>query len=144
MKKYPTIKNIMTPNPITVIDKDNITNVIQTMKGNDFDHLPVVDKWKNLLGIISKTDLYKKSLQLSQNSSGKAYTSKVLFVTTAVDIMTPNPIVVTPDHSIDYAIELLLQGNFHALPVVEDEKLVGIITSKDVLEFIIDEKAILL
>ncbi len=142
MKKYPTTKNIMTSNPVTVNDKDSVTKVIQKMKDNDFDHLPVVDEWKNLLGIISKTDLYKKSLQLSQNSSGKAYTKKVLFVTTAAEIMTPKPVVVTPEHSVDYAIELLLQGDFHALPVVTDEKLLGIITSKDVLEFIIDEKAI--
>ena len=54
--------------------------------------------------------------------------------------MTSKPVVVTPEHSIEYAIELLLQGDFHALPVVENDKLLGIITSKDVLEFIIDEQ----
>ena len=140
MKKYPTIKTIMTPDPITINDKDSLTKVIQMMKESDFDHLPVVDHRKNLLGIISKTDLYRKALKLSQNSSGKYYTKKILFVTTAADIMTAKPVVVTPEHSIEYAIELLLQRDFHALPVVENDKLLGIITSKDVLEFIIDEQ----
>lgn len=143
MKKFATIKNIMTPSPITINDDDSVSAVIQKMKDNDFDHLPVVDKWKNLLGIISKTDLYKKALSLSQETSGKSYTDKVLFVTKASQIMTPSPVVVTADHSIEYAIELLLQGDFHALPVVEDGKLLGIITSKDVLEFIVDEKSML-
>ena len=139
--KYPTIKNIMTPDPITIKDDDSVSKVIQKMKDNDFDHLPVVDSWNNLLGIISKSDLYRKALMLSHETSGQSYTNKVLFVTKASEIMTPKPVVVTPEHTVEYAIELLLQGDFHALPVVEGDKLLGIITSKDVLEFIIDERA---
>jgi len=144
MKKFPTIKNIMTPNPVTVTDDMSVSKVIQKMKKNDFDHLPVVDRWNTLLGIISKTDLYQKALSLSQKTSGKPYTTKVLFVTAAKDIMTPKPIIVTPEHPVEYAIELLLQGNFHSLPVVENDKIIGIITSKDVLEFMIDEHVLAL
>jgi CBS-domain-containing membrane protein len=144
MKMYPTIKNIMTSNPVTLTDDKSVSHIIEKMKKNEFDHLPVVDRWNTLLGIISKTDLYKKALSLSQETSGKSYTSKVLFVTSARDIMTPNPVVVTPEHTVDYAIELLLQGDFHALPVVEDSKVIGIITSKDVLEFMIDKKVLAL
>jgi len=142
MKKFPTIKNIMTPNPVTINNEDSVSRAILKMKNNDFDHLPVVDKWNNLLGIISKSDLYRKALNLSQNTTGKAYTTKVLFVTTAEDIMTPKPVVVTPEHSVEYAVELLLQGDFHALPVVSEDRLIGIITSKDVLEFIVDQQAL--
>ncbi|MFT4534506.1 MAG: CBS domain-containing protein [Saprospiraceae bacterium] len=67
MKMNPSIKNIMTPSPITIKDDDSVSTVIQKMKDNDFDHLPVVDKGKNLLGIISKSDLYKKALSFSRN-----------------------------------------------------------------------------
>jgi len=132
----------MTPNPVTINNEDSVSRAILKMKNNDFDHLPVVDKWNNLLGIISKSDLYRKALNLSQNTTGKAYTTKVLFVTTAEDIMTPKPVVVTPEHSVEYAVELLLQGDFHALPVVSEDRLIGIITSKDVLEFIVDQQAL--
>lgn len=140
MNKIPTIKNIMTAAPLTIKGDDNVTNVIQIMKNNNFDHLPVVDDKENLIGIISKSDLYQKALSLSQQTSGKSYTTKVLYVTTASQIMTSDPVFVTTDHSVEFAIELLLQGDFHALPVVADDKLIGIITSKDLLEFIIDEK----
>lgn len=142
MKNFPTIKNIMTPNPITINNEDSVSRAILKMKNNDFDHLPVVDKWNNLLGIISKSDLYRKALHLSQNTTGKAYTTKVLFVTTAADIMTADPVVVTPEHSVEFAVELLLQGDFHALPVVSENRLIGIITSKDVLEFIVDQQTL--
>ena len=142
MKKNLSIENIMTVNPVTVYDDDSITKVIQKIRDHDFDHIPVVDKGKNLLGIISKSDLYRQALDLSKSTTGKSYTNKVLFVTTAKEIMTANPVVVTPEHDIGFAIELLLQGNFHALPVVSDSNLVGIITSKDVLEFIIDERIV--
>ncbi|MFT4534507.1 MAG: acetoin utilization protein AcuB [Saprospiraceae bacterium] len=67
-----------------------------------------------------------------------------MFITKASEIMTPSPVVVTTEHSIEYAIELLLQGDFHALPVEEEGRLLGIITSKDVLEFIVDEKSMLI
>jgi len=142
MKNFPTIKNIMTPNPITINNEDSVSRAILKMKNNDFDHLPVVDKWNNLLGIISKSDLYRKALHLSQNTTGKAYTTKVLFVTTAADIMTADPVVVTPEQSVEFAVELLLQGDFHALPVVSENRLIGIITSKDVLEFIVDQQTL--
>ncbi len=142
MKKYPTIKNFMTSNPITVNEDDSINKVIKKINNNPFDHLPVVDKWNNLKGIISKSDLYKKALELSHSTTGRSYTDKILFVTSASDIMTKSPITVTTEHATEYAVELLLQGDFHALPVVENDKLIGIVTSKDILEFIVDQKMI--
>lgn len=138
MKTYPTITNIMTKNPVTILDTSPLSVVIQTMKENNFNHLPVIDKLNNLIGIISKSDLYKRALSLSQETSGASYSNKILSGTKASEVMTKNPIVVSPDQSLEYAFELLLQGDFHAIPVVEGRRVVGVITSKDMLEFVAD------
>lgn len=129
----------MTSNPVTIAAGESLSKVIKMMNTHSFDHLPVVDRYHNLMGIISKSDLYLQALQLAQSTSGQSYSAKVLFVTTAADIMTSAPVTVNVDHAADFAVELLLQGDFHALPVVDGDKLVGIITSKDVLECIIDQ-----
>lgn len=133
------IKDIMTPSPVAIGLEERLSNVIKMMNEHAFDHLPVVDRYHNLIGIISKTDLYRQALQLAQSTSGQSYSAKVLFVNTAAHIMTRDPVTVSVDHAANFAVELLLQGNFHALPVVDGDKLVGIITSKDVLEYIIDQ-----
>lgn len=127
----------MTPDPVTITQDSNLNLVIKTMNSNQISHLPVVDMTNNLLGIISKSDLYKRALFLSQETSGKSYSQKVLFVTKASEVMNDKPVVVAPDQSIEFAIEILLQGLFHAIPVVQDGKLVGIMTSKDILEFVV-------
>lgn len=140
MKHTLKIKHIMTSSPITVSINDSINTVIQTIKRYTFDHLPVVDANQHIKGIISKSDLYKNVLSLTQNTTGKSYTQKVFFATKAADIMTKNPITVSGEQSIDYAIEILLQDYFHAIPVVKSEKIIGIITSKDILEYITEEE----
>jgi len=142
MKYPPAILDIMTSDPITINQDQNLSEVIKKMNEYKFNHLPVVDNQSRLMGIISESDLYKKALQLSKETTGESYSNKILYVTKASDVMTPNPVVVSSDHSLDFAIELLLQGQFHALPVVKDERILGIITSKDMLEYIADAKLI--
>lgn len=139
MKQSITIKQVMTESPLSVKKDARITEIIRLFEDNHFDHLPVVDDGGALQGIISKTDLYSKALSLSKTTSGKSYSEKLLFITRAEEIMTFNPVHVTSNQSIDFAIELLLQGRFHALPVIDDGRLVGIITSKDILESIVDQ-----
>ncbi len=48
--------------------------------------------------------------------------------------MTKNPVVVDIDQSVEFTIEILLQGEFHAIPVISKDQLVGIINAKDILE----------
>lgn len=138
MNKAPSIKQIMTPNPISVDLTTSISAMIELMEANDFDHLLVVDESELLCGIITKTDLYKKILSLSRSTSGKAYSEMMINNTTAQEVMTPNPVFITADQKLDVAIETFYNDKFHALPVLENNKLVGIITCKDILGAIND------
>jgi len=136
MKKSYSVKDVMTSNPKTVYEDSTVADIIKELEVQKFDHLPVINHNGTLTGMISKTDLYKKILRLSESTSGTTYSHKLMTSTEAKDIMTSDPVVVQSYQSLDFAIELLLADTFHALPVQEQEKLVGIITSKDILTYI--------
>ena len=128
-----TIADVMTKNPITIHHDASVVEILDTLSKCDFDHLPVVNSEERLVGMISKSDLYKKTLVLSKTTTGKTYTMKQLEATKANDIMTARPLSISPEHSLALAVEILLQSKFHALPVVSDEVVVGVVTAKDLL-----------
>ena len=128
------VKDVMTKNPMTVFKDDSLSKIIYSMSSYHIDHLPVVDKSKKLIGVLSKTDMYQKAMNLAQKTSGSSYNNMILENSTAEEIMTKEPVSVSPEDSVSLAIKLLLKGNFHALPVVENNVVVGIISSQDIME----------
>lgn len=138
-----SIKQIMTPNPVTLKVTNSLYDVVKIFKKYSFAHLPVIDADDNLVGIISKTDVYRRALDLSQQTTGKSYSLKVLQSSTTADVMTLDPVTVNPDSSIDDAIEILVEKEFHALPVTENGKIVGIVSLKDLLEHVINSVSVI-
>lgn len=131
-----TIKacDVMTTRVHTIQEGDSIANAIKLLKKHKIDHLLVANT-SNLVGIISKNDLYKRLLKLASETTGSRYTEYQLTKTPVSEIMTKDPIAIKPNHDLKMATEILLMGVFHALPIVEDGKIVGIVTSKDIMEF---------
>jgi len=114
---------------LETVYRDTPIEEVQTFfKVNNCHHLPVIELDGSLKGIISSTDLVKVeqlvSVYQKQNHSLKAE-----------DIMTAYPFTLSPTASIMEAMELFLENKFHALPIVEDEKIVGIVTTHDVLKW---------
>lgn len=136
-----TVNDIMTSNPVTLSSKDSIAKAMKIIAKNDFDHIPVLDEDTRLVGIISKGDMYRKALNLSHSTTGKSFTHMVLDFTVVSQLMTHDPVTVARHQSVQAAADLLLKGTFHALPVVENEKLVGILTSKDLLKHYVSSSA---
>jgi CBS domain-containing protein len=130
-----SISTIMTTDTMFVKTTDSLPVVEKVFKQFRIHHLPVVDKDHSVVGIISKTDLVSFLKQLSLNSSGKLYSQFTADHSTAAEIMTPEPMVIDPDDTIGLAADIFLANTLHALPVVEDKKLVGIITTHDLLKY---------
>ncbi|MCO6476763.1 MAG: CBS domain-containing protein [Phaeodactylibacter sp.] len=129
------IREIMTTKLVTV-SPDRPAKAIQDIfRENDFHHIPVVDKGEQLVGIISKEDIFKVAHVLSLQTTGKAYSEKEYTRLNAADIMTKYPITLDPDDTIGLAADIFLANKFHALPIVEDNRLVGLITTHDLLNF---------
>ncbi len=122
-----SIWQFMTTKVVSITPDTPAEDIKNFFQENKFHHIPVVNAGGLLKGIISSTDLIK----MERLMEFWQITSRPLM---AKDIMTSYPFFLTPDDSIATAIELFLENRFHALPIVEDEVLVGIITTHDILE----------
>lgn len=128
------VSQIMTTRLVTVEIDARLQKVRQIFEQHPFHHIPVLDK-DRLVGIISKTDFYKVSHTLSFDMDGRENVDPQAHVFTAKDMMTEYPMQLDPDDSIGLAADIFLANRFHALPVVDGENLVGIVTSHDIIAF---------
>ncbi|MBW1837765.1 MAG: CBS domain-containing protein [Deltaproteobacteria bacterium] len=125
------IKSLMIPNPITITENATIEQAIDIMKVNSIRHLPVVSSEKTLKGFVTLADL---KLGLIPSMLGSV---------TLPDLMIKNPITVRPDDDIEIGAQLIYKHKISGIPVVKNDKLVGIITETDILRAFIDMMGIL-
>ncbi len=100
-------------------------------------HLPVVEGNK-LLGILSLTDILRMSFGDKFGSSQYEADEAIFEMLTIDQVMKHNPKTVTSENTIADAAEILAHEEFHALPVVDGEILVGIVTTTDVIRFLLE------
>jgi acetoin utilization protein AcuB len=132
------ISKVMTRNVVTIDENADISQAQDKMSKHRFRHLPVVDENNRLIGIVTDRDIRSvlPSSYLSEEDRRKEWEhfSKCKLS----DIMTYNPITLSPLDTIQDALLLLHKKQFGALPVVvEQQILIGIISVRDLLrEFI--------
>ncbi len=123
------IGRIMTECPATVASDDYLSAARELFETHEIHHLPVVDD-DHLVGILSSSDFLK--LHLLDEGSAALPHAKVRH------IMHSNPVVLSREATLREAAERLSVGEFHALPVVdEDAALVGIVTTSDLVEHLL-------
>ena len=142
-----TVSDIMTTDLITVTPDMDIARAAKVLLDNRVNGAPVVDKNERLIGILCQSDLISQQkklpiptlftfldgvIQLPSMKQIEKQVSKIAALTVA-EAMTPNPITVNPDTNIETVAALMVDHNFHTLPVVEGAKLVGIIGKEDIL-----------
>lgn len=128
----------MTRTLVVIKPKDSIDLVHSLFEKNSFHHIPVVDHTK-LVGIISKTDYLKIRHMLATTWSGETVCQDMYKDMVAEDIMTREPLIIEPADTIGLAADIFRANALHALPVVEDGELVGIVTSHDLLTYAYQE-----
>lgn len=128
-----TVNDMMTVVPDTIGPTTPLRDIIGMMKSEGYRHLPIVDNGK-LVGIITDRDI-----RLVMNSPmvlhERRQDEELIDTVTAEACMTPNPVTVSPDTPAYRAAEMLSIYKFGALPVVDNDKLVGIVTVTDFLDF---------
>lgn len=129
------VRDVMTKDPVTIGPDEPIGTALERMRLGRFRHLPVVEG-DRLVGIITDRDL-----RLATNSPlvlrEKWYSDFILESIKVKSCMTSNPVTVTPDTPLLDAALILRERRFGSLPVVEDGKLVGILTETDLVETLI-------
>jgi acetoin utilization protein AcuB len=115
------VRNRMSSKVITVEPEESLTAARALLHRHRIRQLPVVQKGR-LVGIITDRDLRGAGAKDS----------------TVAEFMTPKPMVIGPDASVDEAARVLTAHKIGALPVVEGTKLVGILGSTDILDAFVD------
>ena len=122
-ESYRTVGQIMTTDLFTVHPEDLIDLAASVMDWEHLRHVPVEDHEGRLVGLVTHRMLLRMV--------GQSLTSKSVAVR---DIMRPNPVTVTPETGTLTAIEMMREKKLGCLPVVQDDKLVGIVTESDFIE----------
>lgn len=136
MKKNEPISSIMTKEVVTLSLTDSLYSAEKRMKVNHIRHMPVVEG-DRLIGLISLSDLQRVSFIDAYSREGTEDTP-VYNMLSIKDLMIKNPLTATPRTTILEVSKLLASKEFHSLPVVEGDKLVGIITTTDLLHYFIE------
>lgn len=134
MKQRETVANIMTRQIHTANVTQTIEEVKEDMDKNDIRHVPVVSG-SQLMGMVSRTDIMRASYIVDYDGGNVAiYNGLSLSKIMAKDIVTVD--VHTP---IKDAAEILVKREFHALPVLENGALVGIVTTTDLVKYLLKQ-----
>ena len=144
-----TVADIMERDPETVTPDTDVETVIAVLRENELPGVPVVNDGGRCVGIVTETDLVLPDddgdLHLPHyvNIFGgtvfieplKRFEDKLrkAFASTAADMMTEDPVTVTPDTTVDEAAGIIHETGHNRLPVVEHGRLVGVVTRVDVL-----------
>jgi len=129
------ISTIMSTNLKVVMPTDSIKKVQDLFETHKVHHLPVVDA-KKILGIVSKSDfLYF----VKDNSERKLIEKTLLNYWKVAEIMTKEVTTVQKEDTIMKALEIFARNQFHCLPVLDGEVLVGIVTPYDFIKKVIKE-----
>jgi CBS domain-containing protein len=119
----------------TVRGHDTLTVVDDLMKTGWVRHLPVVDAANRVLGVITQRDVLKASMSSMAGADPIAH-QRWLGQVLVRDVMTKKPITVRPEADLSEGVDKLLLGKFGCLPVVEQGKLIGLITETDLLRYL--------
>ncbi len=128
------VREVMTPDPITISPNHSIGAALARMRRGGFRRLPVVEKG-TLVGIITDRDL-----RLAMNSPFVMregwYDSYLMEHIEVRSCMTPDPVTVEADDNLLDAVRLMRKHKIGGVPVMEKGELIGILTETDLLNFL--------
>jgi CBS domain-containing protein len=136
MKQNESLSHIMSTELVTVHHGDPISKVKQLMRETGVHHIPVVSG-EDLVGIISWSDILNLNFSQAFGTDDRAVDAVLDHSVTLEQVMKTEPVTVPHDGYVRQAAQLLADGDFHALPVVSGKKLVGMVTSTDIIKYLL-------
>ena len=143
-----TASDIMTPDPTTIGAETTVTDAAHVMSSKRIGALPVVDKDGNLAGLVTEGDLIMQDVKVhfptylsllggyvfapGSTERYEAALRKAVGATVR-DVMTTEPITVTPDALVTDVATLLVERDIARVPVVDGTRVVGIISKSDIV-----------
>ena len=125
------VRDIMPDHMVTISESDTLSTVEDIMTLGRVRHMPVVHGGK-LVGVVSERDLLRASLSdLSGIDDGRR--RAFLHGVEIARVMSSPPVVVHPDETVEAAARVMAENKIGCLPVLENDRLLGLITETDVL-----------
>jgi len=130
-----SVSDYMTPDPLTLSPEDNLMQALETMRMRKVRRLPVTIG-ESLVGIVTEGDL--KRAEPSMLSQTEDDFNRVMEGTPVSRIMIRDPMTVSPDTPLLEAASTLHETKYGAMPVVQEGRLVGILTVGDLVHALVD------
>lgn len=137
IRKAP-VTTIMTENVITLKKSDSLETAEKLFKKHHIRHIPVV-RGDVIIGMLSYTDLLRISFADSVYDDDDHVDSIVYNMFNIEQVMAKKIVSVNPSSSIKEVAEILAKSEFHALPVVDKNILVGIVTTTDLINYLLKQ-----
>ncbi|MCZ8168142.1 CBS domain-containing protein [Flavobacterium fontis] len=136
MKNHVPVATIMTKNVIKLNSTDDLTKAEALFKKHHIRHIPVV-QGNTIVGMLSLTDLLRISFADAVDEEAMEVDTTVYNMFSIEQVMARHLVTVSPETTIREVAEILASREFHALPVVLDELLVGIVTTTDLIKYLL-------
>ena len=138
MKKRTPVSAIMTKEVITLSSTDDLMTAEKIFKKEKIRHIPVVSG-SEIKGMLSYTDLLRISFADAVDDNETDVDTVVYNMFTIDQVMAKNLVTVNSDTTVKEVAEILAKKEFHALPVVDNNELVGIVTTTDLINFLLEQ-----
>lgn len=132
------VKKIMTTELVQLNISDDLYKAERLFSKHKIRHIPVLEG-KKIVGILSLTDLMRISYADVIDEDDDTVESVVYNMFRLSQVMTRVPETVSSEMTIKEAASILVSREFHALPVVDNDELVGIVTTTDVIRYYLNE-----
>ena len=148
------VKDIMTTDVISVTPQTEMVHAAKLLMGKRINGVPVVVEKGTLVVILCESDLIIQQkkfpvpslftlldgfVPLTSMKRLEAEVQKMSAVIVA-DAMTPNPLTVTPETTVEEVATIMVGRKFHTLPVVDEGRLVGIVGKDDILKTLLPDE----
>jgi acetoin utilization protein AcuB len=127
----------MTRNPVTITEDTSIDDALHLMRERKVRRFPIMDKAGHLVGIVSDKDLLHAAP--SPASTLSVYEMHYLLAKLTVKKVMSSPVItVSPDMPLEDAARIMADNKIGGLPVLDGDKLVGIITETDIFKILLE------
>lgn len=138
MKKNELVTKIMSEAPVAVSTNTSVSEARKTLENNGIHHLPVTDNGR-LVGIITSSDFLRVSFGEFGNQDARGLDAMLDHTYKISDLMNAQPVTISKSQTVRDAAGILVTSGFHSLPVVDGENLIGIVTSSDLIQYLLDQ-----
>ena len=126
------VSELMQTAVFTAMPEPTVEEAIRLMADTHVSSLPVVDAHRRIRGVISSSDVLEAEAEATDTEALGVLTS----CGTVQEIMTPRAVTIGPEATVQEAARLMLYADVHRLYVVEDDRLVGVVSTTDVVRMV--------